>query len=75
MHIIIREKRSGSEVWLSLEKVAELLKLAPEEIEWAIKPSRPGSSADRNLHRPKKPSRSASSFREAGSGSGKPRRA
>ena len=43
MNIIIREKRSGTEVWLSLEKVADLMKLAPEDIEWAIEPSRGGS--------------------------------
>ena len=39
MNIIIREKRSGTEVRLSLKKVADLMKLAPEDIEWAIEPS------------------------------------
>ena len=41
MFIVIREKRSGTEVWLSLEKVAQQMGLSPEEIEWTVEPHRP----------------------------------
>lgn len=36
MHIMVRDKRTGSEEWLSLDKAAELMKLDPAEIEWAL---------------------------------------
>ena len=51
MNIIIREKRSGTEVWLSLEKVADLMKLAPEDIEWAIESSPQGSCDIEKQHK------------------------
>lgn len=36
MHIMVRDKRSGAEEWISLEKAAELLGLAADKIEWAL---------------------------------------
>lgn len=36
MHIMIRDKRSGSEEWLPLQRAAELMGLAADEIEWAL---------------------------------------
>ncbi|WP_287114029.1 hypothetical protein [Mesorhizobium sp.] len=36
MHIMVRDKRTGSEEWLSLEQAAELMQLDPAEIEWAL---------------------------------------
>nr|WP_295463080.1 hypothetical protein [Mesorhizobium sp.] len=36
MHIMVRDKRTGVEEWLPLEKAAELMNLNPEEIEWAL---------------------------------------
>ena len=36
MHIMIKDKRTGTEEWVQLDKAAELMGLAPEEIEWAL---------------------------------------
>lgn len=36
MHIMVRDKRTGAEEWLPLEQAAELMNLAPEDIEWAL---------------------------------------
>jgi len=36
MHILVKDKRTGSEVWLPLEQAAELMNLAADEIEWAL---------------------------------------
>ncbi|MDX8518733.1 hypothetical protein [Mesorhizobium dulcispinae] len=36
MHIMVRDKRTGSEEWLPLEQAAVLMKLDPAEIEWAL---------------------------------------
>ena len=38
MYIVIREKRYGTEVRISLDKLAKLMNLRPEEIECAIEP-------------------------------------
>ena len=66
MDIVIREKRYGTEVRISLEKLARLMKLAPEEIEWSIEPQPPLEARRKRLasHRNQaidaKPSRSLS---------------
>lgn len=36
MHIMVRDKRNGTEEWLPLEQAAELMSLAADEIEWAL---------------------------------------
>ncbi|WP_183097037.1 hypothetical protein [Mesorhizobium sp. YM1C-6-2] len=36
MHILVRDKRTGVEEWIPLEKAAELMGLAADEIEWAL---------------------------------------
>jgi hypothetical protein len=36
MHILVRDKRTGAEEWLPLEKAAELMDLNAEEVEWAL---------------------------------------
>jgi hypothetical protein len=36
MHIMVRDKHTGSEEWLPLERAAELMGLAADEIEWAM---------------------------------------
>lgn len=36
MHVMVRDKRTGSEEWLPLERAAELMKLDAAEIEWAL---------------------------------------
>jgi hypothetical protein len=36
MHILVRDKRTGSEEWLRIEIAAELMGLNAEEIEWAL---------------------------------------
>ncbi|WP_292163913.1 hypothetical protein [Mesorhizobium sp.] len=36
MHIMVKDKRTGSEEWLPLVKAAELMRLDPNEIEWAL---------------------------------------
>lgn len=36
MHIMVRHKRTGAEEWIPLEKAAELMGLAADEIEWAL---------------------------------------
>lgn len=36
MHILVRDKRTGSEEWMPLESAAEVMELDPAEIEWAL---------------------------------------
>jgi hypothetical protein len=36
MHIMIKDKRTGIEEWMQLDRAAELMGLAAEEIEWAL---------------------------------------
>jgi hypothetical protein len=36
VHILVRDKRTGLEEWIPLEKAAELMKLNAEDIEWAL---------------------------------------
>lgn len=36
MHILVKDKRTGTEEWLRLEDAAELMNLNAEEIEWAL---------------------------------------
>lgn len=36
MHIMVRDKRTGSEEWISLEEAAKRMGLAADEIEWAL---------------------------------------
>lgn len=36
MHILVKDKNSGVEEWIPLERAAEIMNLAPEEIEWAL---------------------------------------
>lgn len=36
MKILITDKRSGSEEWLTMARAAELMDLNAEEIEWAL---------------------------------------
>jgi hypothetical protein len=36
MHVMVRDKRTGTEQWLPLEQVAELMELDATEIEWAL---------------------------------------
>lgn len=36
MHIMMRHKHTGAEEWMPLEKAAELMGLAADEIEWAL---------------------------------------
>lgn len=36
MHILVKDKRTGVEEWMPLEKAAELMNLNAEEIEWAL---------------------------------------
>ena len=36
MHILVRDKRTGLEEWVTLQKAAELMGLAADEIEWAL---------------------------------------
>lgn len=36
MHIMVKDKRTGSEEWLPLQQAAELMGLAADEIEWAL---------------------------------------
>ena len=36
MHILVRDKRTGKEEWVTLEKAAALMGLDAHEIEWAL---------------------------------------
>ncbi|MCK7612354.1 hypothetical protein [Roseibium sediminicola] len=36
MKVLVRDKRTNKEKWLPLEKAAELMRLAAEELEWAF---------------------------------------
>ncbi|MEW4461320.1 hypothetical protein AB1K42_24750 [Roseibium algicola] len=36
MQVLVRDKRTGNEEWLPLEKAAELMCLAADELEWAF---------------------------------------
>jgi hypothetical protein len=36
MHVMIKDKRTGTEEWLPLEQAAELMELDATEIEWAL---------------------------------------
>lgn len=36
MHILVRDKRTGSEDWMPLEAAAEVMELDATEIEWAL---------------------------------------
>lgn len=36
MHIMVRDKRTGTEEWLPLDRAAELMELDAAEIEWAL---------------------------------------
>jgi predicted HTH domain antitoxin len=33
MHVMVRDKRTGAEDWISLERAAELLRMPPDELE------------------------------------------
>lgn len=36
MHILIKDKRTGGEEWMPLERAAEIMQLDSAEIEWAL---------------------------------------
>lgn len=36
MHILVKDKRTGTEEWITLDKAAEVMELNAEEIEWAL---------------------------------------
>ncbi|MBN9673452.1 hypothetical protein [Roseibium aggregatum] len=36
MQVLVRDKGTGNEEWLPLEKAAELMRLAADELEWAF---------------------------------------
>jgi len=36
MHILVRDKRTGVEEWITLEQAAALIGLPADEIEWAL---------------------------------------
>jgi hypothetical protein len=36
MHILVRDKQTNTEEWITLEQAAALMGLAADEIEWAL---------------------------------------
>lgn len=36
MHILVRDKQTNAEDWITLEQAAALMGLAADEIEWAL---------------------------------------
>ncbi|MEW9836583.1 hypothetical protein [Mesorhizobium marinum] len=46
MHILVKDKRTGIEEWLPLERAAELMNLNAEDIEWALEEYGECESAD-----------------------------
>lgn len=36
MYIMVRDKRTGAEEWITLDQAAELMGIAADEIEWAL---------------------------------------